>query len=360
MGVHYENIGIMPYRKSEGEREITTRNGIMPLSMLEVEITLRCPLRCIHCSVRGGEGKIDIPIEKYKEIVDDAEKIGVQTIDIIGGEPLAYRDIYEAIEYSLKKVPNVILSTAGYFVDKKIIKKLKEVGLKEVFISIDGPTAEKHEKIRGKGTFQKTCDAVSRFSDEGFCVTVSFVVTSETYTDIPEMLSLCERLGAKRLFLLNFIPEGRGKAVRNLCLTPEMLKYVMNSLRSYRGQVEVVLDCSLKTDFSDLPEECSICPAGVTFATIKVNGDVFPCGFLREYEFFKAGNIYEERFYDIWVDNKRFRYFRNKLNGCDSCAIYSYCRGGCQAVKRGKACGGKPEIYKKFFSELGFIKSVSA
>jgi len=28
-------------------------NKIYPLRLLEVEITLRCPLRCIHCSVGG-------------------------------------------------------------------------------------------------------------------------------------------------------------------------------------------------------------------------------------------------------------------------------------------------------------------
>ena len=330
-------------------------SAVMPLSILEVEITLRCPLRCIHCSVRGGEGKVDIPIEKYKEVVDDAQRIGVWTIDIIGGEPLAYPDIYEAIEYSLSKIPRVVLNTAGYFVGEKIIRKLKDVGLREVFISIDGPTAEKHERIRGPGTFQKTCDAVSRFSDAGFFVTVAFVVTSETYKDIKDMLSLCEKLGAKKLYLLNFIPEGRGKSVRKLVLTKEMLKDVISAVRSYRGEVEVEFDCSLKTNFSDLPEECSICPAGVTFATLKVNGDVFPCGFLREYEFFKAGNIYERRFYDIWADDSRFRYFRRTFSGCDSCSIYSTCRGGCQAIKRGKACDGKPEVHKQFFRELGFI-----
>jgi len=34
------------------------------------------------------KGKVDLPIEKYKELVDDCAKIGVEAIDIIGGEPL--------------------------------------------------------------------------------------------------------------------------------------------------------------------------------------------------------------------------------------------------------------------------------
>ncbi len=343
------------YFQNSKEQEM---EKIYPLKLLEVEITLRCPLRCIHCSVGGGEGKIDLPIDKYKELVDDCSKIGVEAIDIIGGEPLAYPYIYEAIEYTLERVPNLYLSTAGYFITEKMAFRLKQSGLKHIFVSLDGPTRELHEKIRGPNTFEKTCDAIRMLSSFGFDVIVSFVATAETYKFIQDMFELSKQLGAKKLFILAFVPEGRGKNVSSLALTNEMIIKIMNDVRNINSKnkdFEVEFDCSLKTFFGDLPADCSICPAGTTFATVKVNGDVFPCGFLRDYSFFRAGNIIEERFFDIWKNSQRFKYFRNPLKGCSSCSIYNECRGGCQALKRGKVCDGKPEQRKDFLAACGFI-----
>lgn len=327
---------------------------IPSLQILEIEITLRCPLRCIHCSVNGGDEKVDIPIEKFCEIVDDLEKLGAEGIDIIGGEPLAYRDIYDALRYAVKKLPKVYLNTAGYFITHKIIEKLKDTGLEYIFVSLDGATPESHEKIRGPGTFYKTCEAIRNLADAGFFVIVSFVANAENYTEIPKLLEICEEYGAKKLFILSLIPQGRGKNIRNLVLKEHMIKHIFETVRNYKGEVEIELDCSLKQDFSELPEVAKICPAGTTFATIKYNGDVIPCGFLPSN--FVVGNIYQRRFYDIWTDTKgKLFFFRRKMAGCDSCEIYSACRGGCQALKIGKVCNGVPERRITFFKQIGVL-----
>ncbi len=331
-----------------------TTNSIYRLQSIEVEITLRCPLRCMHCSVNGGDEKVDIPLDKFKEIVDDCAKIGVEVMDIIGGEPLAHPEIFEALKYASEKIPSVFLNTAGYFIGDKIIERLKDTGISGVFISLDGADPEKHEKIRGPGTFIKTCKVIEKISKAGFYTIVSFVAHAENYRDLPRMLELCENLGAKKLYMLALIPEGRGKNIKDMTLNDEMIKQIFDDIKSYSGQIEIEVDCSLKTYFGDLPDACSICPAGTTFATIKYNGDVFPCGFLREYEYFKAGNIYEDRLYDIWRRNERFSYFRKPIAGCASCEIYRECRGGCQAVKRGKACGSDVEKRKKLLQDIRY------
>lgn len=325
--------------------------GYPHLQILEIEITLRCPLRCLHCSVNGGEKKIDLPLEKFYEVVDDCEKLGVEVLDIIGGEPLTYPHIYEAIKYSLTKIPKVFLNTSGYFINRRILEKLGETGLKDVFISLDGATPQNHEKIRGTNTFSRTCKAIKELSDFGFRVTVSFVANAENYTDIPEILKICENHGARKLFILSLIPQGRGKNIEHLKIKDNMIKYIFDTVKSYKGNVEVEFDCSIKLNFSKLPEYVKVCPAGATFCTIKANGDVIPCGFLPDH--FTAGNIYERRFYDIWRDNSAFGSLRRAISGCNECAIYNECRGGCQALKVGKACDGKPEKRFSLYKELG-------
>lgn len=337
-------------KESNGKELISYEPITKQLQMLEIEITLRCPLRCIHCSVNGGESKVDIPLEKFHEIVDDCEQIGVESLDIIGGEPLAYHHIYEALRYAIQKIPKVYLNTAGYFFNEKIIQKLQETGLKDIFISLDGATQEKHEKIRGPGTFYKTLDAIKKMSEAGFYLIVSFVANAENYTDIPAMLDLCERYGAKKLFILSLIPEGRGKNIKNLVLKEHMIKTIFESISKYKGPVEIELDCSLKTDFEDFPDYVKVCPAGTTFCTIKVNGDVIPCGFLPSK--FSIGNIYQKRFYDIWNDDRKFYFWRKGISGCQTCSIYKECRGGCQALKFGKVCEGDTQKRINLLKEI--------
>lgn len=334
-----------------------------PLKLVEVEITLRCPLKCIHCSVMGGEAKLDLSAEKYLELVEDCAKLQVETMDIIGGEPLVRPDIWDLLIETKKKIPNVIVNTAGFFVNEKIAKKLWDTGVRDVFVSIDGPTPEKHEMIRGEGRdlFEKTCRATRLLADFGFNVTVAFVCSAKTVDDIPAMVDLSRKLGAKTLYILGFIPAGRGSALKDFELNLDHISRVFEYVKQYDDEDDfnIVLDCSILTDFSSIepPEISPVCPAGTTFVTVTVYGDVFPCGFLRDRKTFSAGNIYERRFYDIWLDDDAFGYFRRGIKGCENCPVYVECRGGCQARHLGKACEGKPQKFIEFFGKNRFIHS---
>jgi len=271
---------------------------------VEVEITLRCPLHCVHCSLRAGEKKTDLSSEKYIELVEDCSKLGVEIFDIIGGEPLVRKDIYELLKFASDKIPRVVINTSGFFINTKIINKLKNSGIKEIFVSIDGPEPEKHEIIRGSGRhlFERTCEGVKLLVKEGFNVTIAFVVNKNNFKDIPEMIELCSVLGAKNLFVLGFIPTGRGAEQKELFVTEDMLKETLKDLKKCinNGRVNVHVDCSMDSVFYELKK--NRCPAGIDFVTITVNGDVFPCGFLRENPEFRLGNIKERRFFEIWKD----------------------------------------------------------
>jgi len=274
---------------------------------VEIEATLRCPLRCVHCSLKAGEKKTDLLRESYIELLENCSKLRVKIFDVIGGEPLIRPDIYELLESAVRKIPNVIVNTSGFFINKKVVKKLKKTGIKNIFVSIDGPSPEKHEIIRGSGKklFQKTCNGIKLLIKEGFNVTVAFVVNKVTFKDVPQMIELCSLLGVKNLFILGFIPIGRGANQKNLIITENMLMETLKDLRKYSNnkKVNLQVDCSMDCAFYEL--EGDICPAGANFITITVNGDVFPCGFLRENPEFKLGNIKEKRFFDIWMNFKK-------------------------------------------------------
>ena len=61
---------------------------------------------------------------------------------------------------------------------KKIIKKLKEAGLKRSVISLDG-TEKIHDVIRGEGNFKKALNGIRLLKENGI---VSFIATNNWIT----------------------------------------------------------------------------------------------------------------------------------------------------------------------------------
>lgn len=304
---------------------------------IEVEITLSCPLKCRHCCARGGENEIELPQKSFERLVLSAKKMGVVTLDIIGGEPLARADIYELLSFATEHI-NVVLNTNGYLVDEKTVSKLLDTGLKYIFVSIDAPTFEKNSQIRDPRAFTKVCNAVKLLADAGFNVAISFVATSKNFSDIPRMVELARRLGATSIFVLRFIPVGRGEHV-DFNLNKEMLRRLREDAEM--EDFPIVFDCSFESDFGfaslDIMPRC---PAGTVFACVTASGDVFPCGFLKYNHKFHCGNINERDFENLWAEGSGFSSLREAPHECLGCERYYECRGGCVALGR-KPCDGR-------------------
>ena len=78
------------------------------------------------------------------------------------------------------------------------------------------------------------------------------------------------------------------------------------------------------------------CPAGITYLSLRPNGDVYPCPFLQ----IKAGNIREQSLSEIWYGSEHLKKLRNRslLKGkCGECEYRETC-GGCRG--RAYACNG--------------------
>jgi radical SAM protein with 4Fe4S-binding SPASM domain len=71
-----------------------------------------------------------------------------------------------------------------------------------------------------------------------------------------------------------------------------------------------------------------MCNAGITVASIRVNGDISGCTSVRGN--YSQGNIYKDSFWDVWQN--RFTPFRNrewtKSGECKECKVWEFCRGG--------------------------------
>jgi MoaA/NifB/PqqE/SkfB family radical SAM enzyme len=73
----------------------TWRQPVLPVTFLELEITGKCQLKCVHCyansSPAGTHGSMTA--SNWERLIDDAAGMGVRTVQFIGGEPTLYPDL---------------------------------------------------------------------------------------------------------------------------------------------------------------------------------------------------------------------------------------------------------------------------
>lgn len=70
------------------------------------------------------------------------------------------------------------------------------------------------------------------------------------------------------------------------------------------------------------------CAAGVSVASIRVDGAISGCTSIRSN--FHQGNIYRDDFWEVWQN--RFQPFRDRswarTGACATCDMFRYCQGG--------------------------------
>ncbi len=324
--------------------EYTGRSrAIAPYKLEELWIytTLACNLRCKHCLVNAGKVlKEELSTEEIIKLVDEAAELGVKRFYITGGEPFMKDAIFELIRYITKKKNSelIILTNATLFDDKKIsaLEKLKSPKL-IMQVSLEGPNAEVHDKLRGKGSFDKALEGIEKLIGIGIIPIVSTAMNKFNEKKIIETSRLLSRLGVKEHNILWMHAKGRGaNNVNELFVPSEKISPIMKKLRKVYKEQEIILDNveSLKVRMrakrgrkNDLCNNCyeKIC--------VNADGHVYPCASLNGDRHFDAGSIRENSLKDIWLYSKVMTKGREntvqKKTGCSSCELKFFCGGGC-------------------------------
>ncbi len=318
------------------------------------DITYACNLRCKHCYATAGKALPDeLTTAEALDIIDRLDRFGVTIIAFSGGEPLVRKDILRLSRYASDRGIYVAIATNGTLITRDMARRMKDAGIEYVQISLDG-MRETHDAFRGiKGAFDRTIGGIKNCVDEDFFVNVSMTVTKRNYSEVPQVIDLCEELGVDWFMHFNFIPTGRGKRIIEDDITPkereELLKmlYLRNkkgsgmSLLSTAPQFSrVALQCDatmIPTHFYNieaggklrkLAEFIGGCGAGRFYIAIRANGDITPCVFFP----LKVANIRDGNLEELWMDSKVFNDLRNKdiIEECGCCDFRYYC-GGCRA-----------------------------
>lgn len=313
------------------------------------ELTIACNLTCIHCraSAIKEPQQDELSTAEAKHFVDQLVEYK-PIIILTGGEPLLRDDIYEIIEYATKRGLRVVLATNGTLLTHDIVRKLKNVGIQRVSISIDGANAQTHDNFRGLKCFEKAMHGIEILKKHGLSFQINTTITKRNLKEIPRIYELALRLKASALHIFLLVPTGRGEKIRDEEIPPKEYENVLNWFydKSKDKRIQLKATCAphyfrvmhqrakaegirITPETHGLEAMTKGCLGGTGFCFVSYKGDVYPCGYLPVL----AGNIRQHAFKMIWEESEVFNNLRdpNKLKGkCRVCEYRMVC-GGCRA-----------------------------
>lgn len=310
-------------------------NGFFPAPLLvNLEITKRCNLRCIHCDIRKMPEtyqdiiKKEFSTSEIKDIVNSLKSLGTKYISISGGEPFLRKDIFEIIEYIKNRDMGLHISSNGALVTKEVAKRINDLGLNAISISLDAVTPELHDEIRGvKGAYDMAVTAISNLvncEDKHIQVGISPIITDLNLYELPELVDFAKDLGVDAIrFQPWHISLGHNETEEKLNIRGEriedldkVVEQIIERTKKYR--IYTNTDTYLrrvKQYFLDKNKIDVECFAGSFTCNINWIGDVVPCAFIPA-----VGNVRNEPFENIW-NSRKFNDVRRDITkgNCQKC-----------------------------------------
>lgn len=301
-----------------------TSDATLGMHILELEITSRCNLNCLHCYNRPKKN-YDLPVKEFKKFFNFSKKYNVSNFIVSGGEARMHPEfdkICSFIKKRDKKGPRLVLQTNGTMIDEEFFKVASLFDVIHVSFDLDNLVRKDSlsnlylaKKLISKGiksylfttlhinNYKKVNNIVNLANKNKVPIGFNVCLPTEKQDDrfsipLDDFLSL-----EKKLFKLS----NDGKILRY----SSPLTAVFDPLKGgeYKGNM-------------------GGCVAGIASCVVGFNGDVFPCPFFRV----SAGNIFKDSLLKIWKKSELFNLMRDRSKykePCGFCDYLSYC-GGCR------------------------------
>ena len=317
-------IHALPVEGDPIEAHLPPREISKPRTLLLL-INRGCNLRCSFCDL--WDKAESMPLDKAVALLDEAVAIGTKTLVITGGEPFAYKPLFQLVREAKDRGLAVNITTNGTLIERRW-DELADSGVNSLSISIDG-LEETHERLRGvPGCFQKTLDGARKARQAGIPMSVYCTVTNENVDELIPVYELATNLGAKFDFwpvndaeeLYLKTPEHQEAwraAVAHIAARSVEMKerrlFDTEALRYHQGGVGTVRCLGLVDQY------------GVTF-----RGELLPCCVWGG-ESLRVGNVFDTPLRELWRSEEVQRH-RLKLYGagcdedCFNHSLYEFTR----------------------------------
>ena len=335
------------------------KNGVRPGAgpVVVWNSTRTCNLKCRHCYMSSDAKKYanELTTAEAKQFIDDLADFKVPVLLFSGGEPLIRPDFFELADYAAKKGVRPTLSTNGTLITPEVARKIKEIGVGYVGISLDG-LREVNDKFRGKeGAFEAAMNGIKNCVAVGQRVGLRFTINHHNIQELENIFDFIEEENINRVCFYHLVYSGRGNQMMDEDVTAAESRRAMDIIirrtRDFeeRGLKKEILTVDNHCDgvymyLKALSEGKDALAAqikkyismnggnrsGIAFAEVDPMGYVHPDQFTQHHTF---GNVRERKFGDIWQDTTNpimagLKDRKPLLKGrCAKCKFLDNCNG---------------------------------
>ena len=315
------------------------------------EVTRACDLTCRHCRACAMDQAHpnELTSEQSREMIDQLLTFPSPPMLVVtGGDPMKRADTLDMVRYATGQgLTTSMVPSATPLLTEEVVGQLKDAGLARLGVSIDGPNASIHDKLRGfGGTFDRALSILDAARNVGLPTQVNTVIASHNVNDIDAMADLMGTLGITLWSVFFLVPVGR--AVHSPRIEPKQYAQVFERLFHHSQHQPYAIKTTEAPFYRRYVLQHQGDPQrGEMRAPLGINdgkgilfvshvGDVCPSGFLP----INTGRYPKDSIVDLYQNHPVFRELRDPdlLRGkCGYCDYRQVC-GGSRA--RAKAvCG---------------------
>jgi AdoMet-dependent heme synthase len=315
------------------------------------EVTRNCNLNCVHCRASASRGPYEGELDTAKclQILDQIEQVGKPIVILTGGEPLLREDVFELARYGTDKGLRMVMATNGTLITEEVTKRMRSSGIQRVSISLDGATADQHDRFRKvPGAFDGALEGIEFLKKNHLEFQVNTTITRHNVDQAEETLQLAVRLGAAAHHIFLLVPTGRARDMTDQEIDAREYEKLLHWFYAMRREAPIHLKATCaphyyrvlrqearkrgeKVDYATygLDAVTRGCLGGTSFCFISHVGVVQPCGYLE----LNCGDLKKSSFRDVWENSEVFRRLRDfsaYKGKCGRCEYLRFC-GGCRA-----------------------------
>ena len=266
---------------------------------------------CYASKFRTRDGENSLSIDAIRSIERQGYELGVVSYCISGGEPSLRKDIQDVVRVLRPDRNIVALVTNTLLLNEEFVRDFEQSGLANFILSLDGPTPEVNDPIRGyAGHFQSVMNTIEWAKKYNIIPTLSSVVHHGNFDIIEEIVKLAKSLGIT-LVLSPVCIAGNWAGKEEHRLTKQDWEHILEIFREFSFvRSDFMINYNFKIN----------CPGGREKICVCVNGEVTTCPM----NFLSHGSIHEEPLADIVHRMAEFKHYAKKSPFCLIAADESY------------------------------------
>lgn len=317
-----------------------TSTQVGPPLWLLAELTYRCPLQCPYCSnpLDFAQSEQELSTEQWFSVLRQGREMGAAQLGFSGGEPLVRPDLPELIAEARNLGYYTNLITSGLGLTDAKVDAFAEAGLDHIQISFQASDPELNNAVAGsRKAFEQKLAMAEAVKAAGYPMVLNFVIHRHNIHQMPDILDLCERLGADYVELATC--QYYGWAFRNReGLMPSLAQLTkaeaeVNEARERLQASGSAMKLIFVTPdyYEERPKAC-MNGWGSLFLTVAPDGTALPCHSARllPIDFPK---VQSTSLKEIWYDSPGFNHYRGDTwmpEPCRSCDEKGKDFGGCR------------------------------